>query len=101
MDGARRRSDDQKTALKGSAAFIDYRSETRHLSENHRGRSAAALRDRLGDESAASRRAPADMWPQAAPGFKVDLYASGLGGPRQIRRAPTAISLSPKAGPVG
>ncbi|MES1254785.1 MAG: sorbosone dehydrogenase family protein [Acidobacteriota bacterium] len=31
---------------------------------------------------------PADAWPQAPAGFKVDLYASGLEGPRQIRRAP-------------
>jgi glucose/arabinose dehydrogenase len=31
---------------------------------------------------------PADAWPQAAAGFKVDLYAGNLNGPRQIRRAP-------------
>jgi len=28
------------------------------------------------------------MWPQAPAGFKVELYATGLGEPRQIRTAP-------------
>ena len=31
---------------------------------------------------------PSDAWPQALPGFKVDLYASGLNSPREIRTAP-------------
>ncbi len=31
---------------------------------------------------------PADAWPQAPEGFKVELYASGLDGPRIIRTAP-------------
>ena len=31
---------------------------------------------------------PADAWPQAPAGFKVELYASGLDGPRIIRTAP-------------
>src|SRR5471030_1350105 len=31
---------------------------------------------------------PADAWPQALPGFKVELYATGLITPREIRRAP-------------
>jgi glucose/arabinose dehydrogenase len=31
---------------------------------------------------------PADAWPQAPAGFKVDLYASGLSNPRLIRTAP-------------
>jgi len=31
---------------------------------------------------------PADAWPQVPAGFKVDLYANGLNGPRQIRFAP-------------
>ncbi len=29
-----------------------------------------------------------DDWPKALPGFKVDLYATGLTNPRMIRRAP-------------
>src|SRR5215831_14944426 len=31
---------------------------------------------------------PADAWPQTVPGFKVELYASGLNYPRLIRTAP-------------
>src|SRR5262249_17208855 len=31
---------------------------------------------------------PADAWPQAPEGFKVELYASGLDTPRIIRTAP-------------
>lgn len=31
---------------------------------------------------------PADVWPQALPGFKVELFATGLSLPRLIRRAP-------------
>src|SRR5215471_4381572 len=31
---------------------------------------------------------PANAWPQAPSGFKVDLYASGLDNPRLIRIAP-------------
>jgi glucose/arabinose dehydrogenase len=31
---------------------------------------------------------PADAWPQAPSGFIVELFASGLRGPRQIRTAP-------------
>ena len=31
---------------------------------------------------------PKDAWPQALPGFKVDLYASDLKNPREIRTAP-------------
>ncbi len=31
---------------------------------------------------------PNDAWPKAPQGFKVDLYATGLSEPREIRRAP-------------
>ncbi|GAC1507151.1 MAG: sorbosone dehydrogenase family protein [Terriglobales bacterium] len=31
---------------------------------------------------------PKDAWPKALPGFKVELYASGLDTPREIRTAP-------------
>ena len=31
---------------------------------------------------------PADAWPKAPPGFKVELFANDLKNPRQIRRAP-------------
>ncbi len=31
---------------------------------------------------------PEGAWPQVMPGFKVDLFAEGLGSPRQVQRAP-------------
>ncbi|HEX4664507.1 MAG TPA: sorbosone dehydrogenase family protein, partial [Terriglobales bacterium] len=31
---------------------------------------------------------PKDAWPQAPPGFKVELYADGFDNPREIRTAP-------------
>ena len=31
---------------------------------------------------------PKDAWPQAPPGFKVDLYADGFDNPREVRTAP-------------
>jgi glucose/arabinose dehydrogenase len=36
---------------------------------------------------------PAEAWPQAPAGFKVELYASGLDQPRQIRTAPNGDFL--------
>ncbi len=36
---------------------------------------------------------PADAWPKAPAGFKVDLYATGLNNPRTIRRAPNGDSF--------
>jgi glucose/arabinose dehydrogenase len=78
-----------KTVLSGPAAFIDYRSLK---PGTFRKITAADLPQPFATESSTNPPRvvprPADMWPQAAPGFKVDLYADGLGGPRQIRRAP-------------
>lgn len=77
------------TVLVGQAAFVDYRSMK---PGTFRKITAADLPQPFATPSAsnASRPVPrpADAWPQAAAGFKVDLYASGLHGPRQIRRAP-------------
>jgi glucose/arabinose dehydrogenase len=36
---------------------------------------------------------PADVWPKAPAGFKVDLYATGLNNPRTIRTAPNGDSF--------
>jgi glucose/arabinose dehydrogenase len=42
---------------------------------------------------------PGDAWPKAPAGFKVDLYASGLIGPRVIRAAPNGdIFVAESAG---
>jgi len=40
------------------------------------------------DNGPSEMRRPADAWPQAPPGFKVDLYATNLDTPRLIRTAP-------------
>jgi hypothetical protein len=42
----------------------------------------------------------ANAWPQVLPGFKVELYASGLNDPRLIRTALMVISLLPRATPT-
>jgi glucose/arabinose dehydrogenase len=36
---------------------------------------------------------PSDAWPQVPPGFKVELYATGLKGPRLLRVAPNGDVL--------
>jgi glucose/arabinose dehydrogenase len=42
---------------------------------------------------------PADAWPQAPAGFKVELYASGLNNPRLIRTAPNGDLFVAESGP--
>ena len=75
--------------LVGQAAFLDYRSMK---PGTFRKITTADLPKPF--ETASARNnpmlvpRPADAWPQAAAGFTVDLYATGLEGPRQIRLAP-------------
>jgi glucose/arabinose dehydrogenase len=80
---------DTARLLVGQAAFIDYRSMK---PGTFRKITTADLPKPFATESARNTPMlvprPADAWPQAAPGFKVDLYATGLDGPRQIRIAP-------------
>lgn len=75
--------------LVGQAAFIDYRAMK---PGTFRKITTADLPKPFATGSARNAPMlmprPADAWPQAAPGFKVDLYATGLDGPRQIRTAP-------------
>src|SRR3989442_15601912 len=70
------------------AAFIDYRSMK---PGTFRKITTADLPKPFATDSARNAPRlvprPAEGWPQAAPGFMVDLYASGLDGPRQIRIA--------------
>lgn len=80
---------DQKEVLTGQAAFTDYRSQkpgTRHKI------TVADLPKPFSTESAGNGPTlvprPKDAWPVAPAGFHVDLYASGLDGPRLIRTAP-------------
>jgi len=78
-----------QSVLTGQAAFIDYRSMK---AGTFRKITVADLPQPFATESARNNARlvprPADAWPQAPVGFKVDLYAAGLEGPRQIRRAP-------------
>ena len=78
-----------RSVLTGQAAFVDYRSMK---AGTFRKITVADLPQPFATESARNNARlvprPADAWPQAPAGFKVDLYATGLEGPRQIRRAP-------------
>ena len=42
---------------------------------------------------------PKDAWPQAPPGFKVELYAADLNNPREIRAAPNGDVFLAESGP--
>ena len=80
---------DNQTVVTGDAAFVDYHSQKtgtfRKITVND-------LPKPLATPSSTNRAMlvprPADAWPQAPAGFKVDLYATGLDQPRQIRTAP-------------
>ena len=73
----------------GQAAFVDYRSMK---TGTFRKITVADLAQPFATESVRNNAEmvprPADAWPQAPAGFKVDLYATALEGPRQIRMAP-------------
>jgi glucose/arabinose dehydrogenase len=80
---------DPKDVLTGQAAFASFADEKpgvwRHIT--------ADSLPKPGATPSSSTRAqivprPADVWPQAPAGFKVELYATGLAFPRLTRRAP-------------
>ncbi|MGD1072375.1 MAG: sorbosone dehydrogenase family protein [Bryobacteraceae bacterium] len=80
---------DPKNVLTGEAAFASFTDVKpgvwRHITVNSLPKPFAT--------PASTTRAqivprPADVWPQAPPGFKVELFATGLSNPRTIRRAP-------------
>src|SRR3954452_2376863 len=82
-------ADGKPTVLTGKAAFTDAAHQSpgtrRHLT-------AADLPAPSPQESVDNGPdvvpRPANAWPQAPKGFKVDLYASGLDNPRLMRTAP-------------
>jgi glucose/arabinose dehydrogenase len=80
---------DSKSVLTGQAAFADYRSIK--PGEFHK-ITVDDIPQPFATKSSANPprlvAKPDNMWPQAPAGFKVELYASGLGEPRQIRTAP-------------
>src|ERR1700738_3012296 len=94
---------DAKRLLTGQAAFVDYRTMQ---PGTFRKITTADLPQPYATEAARNSprlvARPADAWPQAAPGFKVDLYASDLEGPRQIRVAPNGefFVAESRAGPI-
>jgi glucose/arabinose dehydrogenase len=80
---------DKNRLVTGQAAFVDYRSMK---VGTFRKITVADLPQPYATESARNSARivprPADAWPQAPAGFKVELYASELQGPRTIRQAP-------------
>lgn len=80
---------DKAHLLTGQAAFVDYRSMK---AGTFRKITVADLPQPYATESVRNNARlvprPADAWPQAPAGFKVELFASELQGPRTIRLAP-------------
>ncbi|MCU1308985.1 MAG: cytochrome c, class [Candidatus Angelobacter sp.] len=75
--------------MTGKAAFEDYRAEKPGVCRKI---TLADLPEPNPSESVDNGPdvipRPSNAWPQALPGFKVDLYAQGLKNPRLIRTAP-------------
>ncbi len=80
---------DVRNVVTGKAAFDDYRTEKPGL---FRKITVADLPQPYATEGVSNGPTlvpkPADAWPQAPSGFKVELYADQLPGPREIRTAP-------------
>ncbi len=80
---------DSKTILTGEKAFADYHTVQPGV---FRKVTADALPKPFATKGVSNGPTvvakPADAWPKAPQGFKVELYASGLDYPRLIRRAP-------------
>ncbi|MBV9611172.1 MAG: sorbosone dehydrogenase family protein [Acidobacteriaceae bacterium] len=88
--GPRPDTSDVKNVITGTAAFDDYRSEK---PGDFRKITVADLPQPFATESAGNPPTtvprPADMWPQAPAGFKVELYATeDMSEPRELRTAP-------------
>ena len=82
-------AEDQKGVLTGQAAFTDAAHESpgirRHLTASDL---PAPAPDQSVDNGPPVVPRPADAWPKAPKGFKVELYATGLDNPREMRTAP-------------
>ena len=94
---------DKTNLIAGPAAFIDFRSMK---SGTFRKITAADLPRPFATDSARNNATlvprPADVLPQVPAGFKVELYATDLNGPRQIRMAPNgdAFVAESRAGQI-
>jgi glucose/arabinose dehydrogenase len=82
-------ADGKPSVLTGQAAFTDAAHESpgtrRHLTAADL---PAPAPDQSVDNGPSVVPRPANAWPQAPKGFKVDLYATGLDNPRLMRTAP-------------
>jgi glucose/arabinose dehydrogenase len=82
-------ADGKPPVLTGQAAFTDAAHESpgvrRHLTVADL---PAPAPDQSVDNGPTVVPRPANAWPQAPKGFKVDLYATGLDNPRLLRTAP-------------
>ena len=82
-------ADGKPTVLTGQAAFTDAAHESpgtrRHLTAADL---PAPAPDQSVDNGPSVVPRPANAWPKAPNGFKVDLYATGLDNPREMRTAP-------------
>ncbi len=78
-----------KNVLTGDSAFASYSNVKpgvwRHITPNDLPKPGATP---SASNNARVVPRPDNAWPQALPGFKVELYATGLINPREIRRAP-------------
>ncbi len=77
------------SVLRGLAAFTDYRAERPGVTHKI---GPEDLPEPFATKSSGNYPSivprPGDAWPSAPAGFKVELYASALNGPRLIRTAP-------------
>ena len=82
-------ADGKRTVLTGQAAFTDAAHESpgirRHLTAADL---PAPAPEQSVDNGPTVVPRPANAWPQAPNGFKVDLYVTGLDNPRLLRTAP-------------
>lgn len=80
---------DIKNAITGTAAFCSYKTES---PGTFRKITVSDLPAPFATEGVSNGPTvvprPTDAWPKAPEGFKVELYASGMPQPREIRRAP-------------
>ncbi len=93
-------SDGSRTELTGQAAFATAELEKpgifRHIT-------VADVAAPFATPSATNQSdivpRPANAWPQAPPGFKVDLFATGFAVPRELRTAPNGDIFLADSGP--
>ena len=84
--------------LEGRAAFGDWRADRPGVRRHILPRDLPAPQPAEADANFVTVVQRTDQQPLVPPGFAVNLFASGLAGPRTIRAAPNGEYSSPKAG---